>query len=70
MSLVAGTGAGMMMNHDRFFAIFNLHSFLGDTIARKVAYCFEPKNPMIYVLLTLVRATVAHLHRLQIADGI
>eukprot|EP01043_Picozoa_sp_COSAG02_P030234 COSAG02_NODE_1922_length_10360_cov_38.101452_8_plen_56_part_00 len=43
------------MNHDRFFAVFNMHSFLGDTIARKIAYTIEPKNPMVYVVLIAVR---------------
>lgn len=61
VSLVVGTGTTSLMDHDRFFAVFNMHSFLGDTIARKVAYCFEPRHPMIYVILIAAGAVISSL---------
>ena len=42
------------MNHDRYFAVFNMHTFLGDTISRKVASCFPPAPALSYVLIIIV----------------
>ena len=57
--MIKGSGSSTLMNHDRFFAVFNMHTFLGDTISRKVAYYFEPRNPMIYLVFTILGALLA-----------
>jgi len=44
ISLVHGTASDALMNHDRYFAIVNIHTFLGDTISRKVAYYYPVRN--------------------------
>lgn len=46
------------MDRDRFFAVFSMHVFLGDAISRKVAYYFEPRNPMLYLFLAIVGAVM------------
>ena len=57
--MIKGSGATKLMNHDRFFAVFNLHSFFGDAISRKVAYYFQPQNPMLYLAFTAGGAVLA-----------
>ena len=47
------------MNHDRYFAVFNMHTFLGDTISRKVASCFPPAPALSYVLIIIVGAVLS-----------
>ena len=63
---------GNLMNTNRFWAIFNLHTFMGDTISRKMSYYFGDtvaasglagKNamfaPLMYLLLTCVGAVLS-----------
>ena len=61
ISMISGSGTTTLMDHDRYFAVFNMHTFLGDTISRKVAYYFEPKHPMVYVFITIIGAVLASL---------
>eukprot|EP01052_Picozoa_sp_SAG31_P027420 SAG31_NODE_2567_length_5464_cov_2.804660_2_plen_148_part_00 len=53
--------AAALMNHDRFFAVFNMHTFLGDAISRKVAYYFKPAPVLSYVLIIGAGAVLASL---------
>jgi hypothetical protein len=61
VQMIEGDGSTTLMNHDRFFAIFNMHTFLGDTISRMVAYYFEPRNPMLYLVFTILGSVLASL---------
>jgi len=61
VQMVTGSGSTTLMNRDRFFAIVSLHTFLGDTISRKVAYYFELRHPMLYLLFTILGAVFASL---------
>ena len=59
--MLKGSGSTTLMDHDRFFAVFNVHRFLGNSISRKFAYYFEPRHPMIYVFITILGAALASL---------
>ena len=56
-----GTGT-KLFNHDAFFAIVNVCTFLGDSVSRKLVYGRLGKyiqNPLAYSLLSLLGATLA-----------
>ena len=57
--MIFGSGSNALMNHDRYFAVFNMHTFLGDTISRKVAYYFKPAPVLSYVLIIIVGAVLS-----------
>ena len=42
-----------------YFAVFNMRTFLGDTISRKVASCFPPAPALSYVLIIIVGAVLS-----------
>ncbi len=52
--MIFGSHSNALMNHDRYFAVFNMHTFLGDTISRKVAYYFPPAPVLSYVSIIIV----------------
>ena len=42
-----------IVNHDAYFAVFNVFTFLGDTLSRKVAYWWKtPPHPAWFLLLS------------------
>ena len=57
--MIFGSGSNALMNHDRYFAVFNMHTFLGDTISRKVAYYFPPAPVLSYVLIIIVGSVLS-----------
>lgn len=59
ISMIFGTGTTALMNHDRYFAVFNMHTFLGDTISRKVAYYFKPLPVLSYVVIIIIGAVLS-----------
>jgi hypothetical protein len=59
ISLIHATGTTVLMNTERWQAVFNMHTFLGDTISRKMAYYFKPLPVMVYLLVTGLGAVLA-----------
>jgi hypothetical protein len=46
----------LLVNHNWFFTIFNCFTFFGDSISRRVVYRFQPKNPLLYLLVSAAGA--------------
>jgi hypothetical protein len=47
-----GVDSSITIKHDLYFAIFNLFSTFGDSLSRKLAYYFRPRNPFLFLLLS------------------
>eukprot|EP00906_Rhabdomonas_costata_P013604 RCo019518 len=46
----------LLVPHDWYFVGYNLFSLLGDSLGRKLAYVIHPRNPLIYLLLSVAGA--------------
>ena len=51
-------GEKTLVSHDWFFAVYNLSTFLGDTISRKIVYRIKPRNPLFFLIFSAVGAAM------------
>ena len=54
VSMIDGTKDSTLMDHDKFFTVWNLHTFMGDFLSRKYAYYFPSRHPFTYVVLIVI----------------
>ena len=52
-----GQGTSTLINHDTYFAIYNLFTFFGDTFSRKFAYWLENRSQPYYFLVLTALGT-------------
>merc|ERR1711991_1277391 len=48
----------ILVSHDWYFTVFNLFTFAGDSISRRLVYSWKPRNPLFFLSLSAVGAAL------------
>lgn len=49
-----GSASDIIISKSMFMMVYNVCTFTGDTVSRKLAYKMKPRNPMIFLLATVI----------------